>query len=393
MWCDWSNSAARLAPGDLLLAPVRELGRNRGVDVRADLRVPRQLDRAAGGLEGVLQAPLGHVVDRLLLVRDVGGAVGVEALDGLHAPELAARALRGAPRDRLLVGVVDEVAAGGDLDAVPAGLEAVEEEALRDAVLRRRRLDRDARVDEDVRGAQALLARVDPEREVVQAPARAVRVRDVDQLVRGDRDAHPGAGLRAVVELDALVEPVAEHVLAELARRPHVRGEQVDVVEPLDRRAAPDVALRLVAPGRREVRWGDVALGLVEQLEDVAVRVGEAVGRPVPDVAVDPARCRAPSPRRRRPGARAPRGSRRAARRGRGRPAGPRSASGSSAGSRPSRAGTPSCPSRASSSIPSTSTKKRRLSSGFGVRSSACAMCATSWRCSVMPASFSGDPA
>ena len=33
-----------------------------------------------------------------------------------------------------------------------------------------------------------------------------------------------------------------------------------------------------------------VALRLVEQLEDVAVRVGEAVRRPVPDVAVDPTR-------------------------------------------------------------------------------------------------------
>src|SRR4029078_3023859 len=56
----------------------------------------------------------------------------------------------------------------------------------------------------------------------------------------------------------------------------------------LHRRASPDVALRLVAPGGCEVRWGLVALRLVEQLEDVAVRVGEAVGGPVPDVALCP---------------------------------------------------------------------------------------------------------
>ena len=62
---------------------------------------------------------------------------------------------------------------GRDLDPVPSGLEAVQEEALRDPVLRRRRLDGDARVDEDVGGAQALLAGVDPEREVVQAAGRA----------------------------------------------------------------------------------------------------------------------------------------------------------------------------------------------------------------------------
>ncbi len=52
----------RLAPRDLFLAPVRELGWDGGVDVRADLRVACQLDRAAGGLDGVLEAPRGHVV-------------------------------------------------------------------------------------------------------------------------------------------------------------------------------------------------------------------------------------------------------------------------------------------------------------------------------------------
>ena len=62
MWCDWSKSAARLAPRDLLVAPVRELGGDRRVDVRPDLRVARQLDRAAGGLDGVLEASRGHVV-------------------------------------------------------------------------------------------------------------------------------------------------------------------------------------------------------------------------------------------------------------------------------------------------------------------------------------------
>jgi hypothetical protein len=43
-------------------------------------------------------------------------------------------------------------------------------------VLGRRGLDRDVVVDEEIRGAQTLLARVDPERKVMQPPARAVRV-------------------------------------------------------------------------------------------------------------------------------------------------------------------------------------------------------------------------
>ncbi len=84
-------------------------------------------------------------------------------------------------------GSIDEVAAGRDLDAVAARLDSVEEEALRDGVLGRRRLDVDLVVEEQVGGAQALLARVDPECEVVQAPVGAVGVARVDQLVRGDR--------------------------------------------------------------------------------------------------------------------------------------------------------------------------------------------------------------
>ena len=101
-------------------------------------------------------------------------------------------------------------------------------------MLGRRRLDVDAVVDEQIGGAQALLARVDPEGEVVQPAVCAVGVGDVDQLVGRDREAQPRARLGAVVALDPLVEPVAEELLRELAVRAHVGGEHVDVVEPLD---------------------------------------------------------------------------------------------------------------------------------------------------------------
>src|SRR5215217_9428207 len=62
-------------------------------------------------------------------------AVGVEALDRLDPPRLALRPLSLGPHDRFELGIEDEVAAGGDLDAVAAGLQAVEEEALGDRVL------------------------------------------------------------------------------------------------------------------------------------------------------------------------------------------------------------------------------------------------------------------
>ena len=47
----------RLAPGHLLVPPVRELGRHRRIDVRPDLRVARHLDGAADGLQLLFEAP------------------------------------------------------------------------------------------------------------------------------------------------------------------------------------------------------------------------------------------------------------------------------------------------------------------------------------------------
>ena len=83
---------------------------------------------------------------------------------------------------------------------------------------------------------------------MVQPAARAVRIRDVDELVRGDGEAEPGALLAPVVELDPLVQAIPEEILCEHAVRAHVGGQNVDVVEALDGGAAADVALRLVPP-------------------------------------------------------------------------------------------------------------------------------------------------
>ena len=80
------------------------------------------------------------------------------------------------------------------------------------------------------------------------------------------------------------------------------------MVEPLDGDAAADVALRLVLQRGAQVLGRDVALGLVVELEDVAVRVGEAVRGAVPDVAVDPALAEPGRLDRRDRAARAPRG-------------------------------------------------------------------------------------
>jgi hypothetical protein len=80
--------------------------------------------------------------------------------DCLDAPRLTLGPLRLRPDDDRLVGVIDEAPAGRDLDAVAAGLEAVEEEPLGDRVLGRRGLDLDPGVEPDVGGAQAFTSRV-----------------------------------------------------------------------------------------------------------------------------------------------------------------------------------------------------------------------------------------
>src|ERR1700680_5110331 len=100
-------------------------------------------------------------------------------------------------------------------------------------------------VEEQVRRTQALLAGIDPEGHVVQAPAGAVGVARVDQLARGDRRAGACAPFPPVAQLAPLVERLAERLLHELAARAYVGSQDVDVVQSLDRRAAPEVALWL----------------------------------------------------------------------------------------------------------------------------------------------------
>jgi predicted Zn-dependent protease with MMP-like domain len=53
---------AGLLPGPLLVAPVRELRRHTGIDVRPCLRVAEQLDRASGPRQQVFEARSTHAV-------------------------------------------------------------------------------------------------------------------------------------------------------------------------------------------------------------------------------------------------------------------------------------------------------------------------------------------
>ena len=123
----------------------------------------------------------------------------------------------------------------------------------------------------------------------MEAPVPACVVGGVDQLVGGDRQTHPGALLGAVVVDDLLVEPVAELVHREAPVGRHVRGQDIDVVDALDRGAAVDVALRHVLEPGAQVLGRDVGVLLEEELKPVPVGVVELVRGPVPVVALVPA--------------------------------------------------------------------------------------------------------
>ena len=119
-------------------------------------------------------------------------------------------------------------------------------------------------------------------------PARSRHVARVGEVVRLLVRREPDARLGAVVEHDLLGQPEAEVVLAEHARLAGVDREEVDVIEVADADAAPRVAARLVLERGPQLRRSRVVLGLVEELDAVAVGVEEAVGAAMAEVAVDP---------------------------------------------------------------------------------------------------------
>jgi hypothetical protein len=133
----------------------------------------------------------------------IGGVPWVwKVLDGLEAPGLAFLALGLGPHDGLPIGRQHQAGAGvGDLDAVAAGLVDVEEEGLLDGVLVRALLDGHAGLEEDVGGAQDLLARVERVGDVVEAALGAVVVEGegevVGLVVAGDPAAGPPGRCRA----------------------------------------------------------------------------------------------------------------------------------------------------------------------------------------------------
>ncbi len=97
----------------------------------------------------------------------------------------------------------------------------------------------------------------------------------------------PHARLLAAVELDALGAAQPERALEEFAAGADIHGEAVEVVDPPHVHAARRIALGLVLQRGAAIGGRVVPLRLPVELEDMAVRVAEAPGRAVAEVAVD----------------------------------------------------------------------------------------------------------
>src|SRR5690348_6374951 len=161
------------------------------------------------------------------------GAVGVEGLDRLQPPGLALLALFLGPDDRLPVGRQDQPRAGvGDRDAVATGLPDIKEEGLLDRMLVRAGLDVDAVLEEDIGGAQDLLAAVDGIGDVMEASLLAVMIPRVGEVVALVRHGHPHRGFRAVIEDDLFGGTQTKIGLEEEPVRLDVDGEAIEMVEP-----------------------------------------------------------------------------------------------------------------------------------------------------------------
>ena len=117
----------------------------------------------------------------------------------------------GSPALGLPVRDVEAIAAGVDLDAHAARLAEVEVVLLAHPVPARTELDRGVGVQQDVGGAQQLLARVDPPGEVVDAALRARVVEDEPEVVRllvvGAHREHDDVGLLVQHRVLGEVEP------------------------------------------------------------------------------------------------------------------------------------------------------------------------------------------
>src|SRR5665213_2161515 len=123
----------------------------------------------------------------------------------------------------------------------------------------------------------------------MEAAVRAGVVARIGEVVRLVGGGQPDAGLRSVIEHDAFGQAEAEIVLEELAAGGDVGGKPVPVIDPAHVAATRGKTLRLVLQGWLEFRRRLIPLGVVIELDDMAVGILADEGLAMAEVAVSPA--------------------------------------------------------------------------------------------------------
>src|ERR1700722_17209771 len=213
---------------------------------------------ADGDLSGL---PLGQHRLRFAVEVQDGGGFGVPGRDHGVTPEVPAPRVAHRPAQHRMVRIPGEVVAGVDLDPVTVRVEQVHVEGVGYAVPAGAALDPALQPQraEDVADPQHLVRLVGEEPQVVQARPVAAGERHV---VHGLLAEHPG-GVERLFVLDRLGQAEAEGTVI-LVAGPHVGDDDVEMVEPRDLGAAPQVIPLLQAL--------DV-IGVEEQLNREAERV------------------------------------------------------------------------------------------------------------------------
>ncbi len=111
----------------------------------------------------------------------------------------------------------------------------------------------------------------------------------VGKVVALVRHRHPHRSFGAVVEYDLFGSAEAQIIFEEEAVGLDIDREAIEVIEPADVDAARGKPLRLVLQRGLQFRRWLIPLGLVIELDDMAIGVATAERRPLPHVAVNPA--------------------------------------------------------------------------------------------------------
>ena len=146
----------------------------------------------------------------------------------------------------------------------------------------------DAVLQEDICGTENVLALVGGVGHVMQAPLPAAMLLGAGKIIGLVVDREPAAAGPPVIELDQFGDAGPEADLHELAEYRHVFGQQIEMVDPARRSAGKGRGSVLErCPLGRVLRFEPA--GFVIEFEDVAERIGDAIGTAMAEIAVDPA--------------------------------------------------------------------------------------------------------